>query len=102
MSSGSFKRRSSSSSWSANCGEPINSCPSLPAPNSRSDIVQLWKLFLAGKAFFCYRRRQETKQGALPDFYIGAHAAVGGYALLTHDVSRYRGCFPGVRLIAPP
>jgi predicted nucleic acid-binding protein len=59
-------------------------------------------LFLAGKAFLSYRRRQGTKQGVLPDFYIGAHAAVSGYALLTRDVSRYRSYFPTVRLIAPP
>jgi predicted nucleic acid-binding protein len=59
-------------------------------------------LFLAGKAFLSYRRRQGTKQGVLPDFYIGAHAAVSGYALLTRDVSRYRSYFPSVRLIAPP
>jgi hypothetical protein len=39
-------------------------------------------LFLAGKAFLSYRRRQGTKQGVLPDFYIGAHAAVTGFALL--------------------
>ena len=58
-------------------------------------------LFLAGKAFLSYRR-QRTKQGALPDFHIGAHAAVSGFALLTRDVSRYRSYFPTVRLIAPP
>jgi predicted nucleic acid-binding protein len=58
-------------------------------------------LFLAGKAFLSYRR-QGTKQGVLPDFYIGAHAAVSGFALLTRDVSRYRSYFPNVKLIAPP
>ncbi|MEJ0040261.1 MAG: type II toxin-antitoxin system VapC family toxin [Gammaproteobacteria bacterium] len=59
-------------------------------------------LFLAGKAFLTYRRsRQGTKQSVLPDFYIGAHAAVGGIAILTRDVSRYRGYFPTVKLIAP-
>ena len=59
-------------------------------------------LFLAGKAFLTYRRRQETTQGVLPDFYIGAHAAVSGFALLTRDANRYRSYFPRVRLIAPP
>jgi len=59
-------------------------------------------LFLAGKAFLNYRRRQGTKQGVPPDFYIGAHAAVGGLALLTRDVNRYRSYFPTVILIAPP
>lgn len=58
-------------------------------------------LFLAGKAFLRYRRRQGIKQGVLPDFYIGAHAAVDGFALLTRDVHRYRNYFPTVRLIAP-
>jgi predicted nucleic acid-binding protein len=58
-------------------------------------------LFLAGKAFLMYRRRQGTKAGVLPDFYIGAHAAVAGYPILTRDVGRYRSYFPSVRLIAP-
>ncbi len=58
-------------------------------------------LFLAGKAFLAYRRRKGTKQGVLPDFYIGAHAAVSGLTILTRDVSRYRGYFPTVNLIAP-
>jgi predicted nucleic acid-binding protein len=46
-------------------------------------------LFLAGKAFLAYRHRQGTKQSVLPDFYIGAHAAVAGLPILTRDVSRY-------------
>ena len=59
-------------------------------------------LFLAGKAFLTYRRsRKGTKQGVLPDFYIGAHAAVGAIAILTRDVSRYRSYFPTVKLITP-
>ena len=57
-------------------------------------------LFLAGKAFLSYRR-QGVKRSVLPDFYIGAHAAVGGFDLLTRDASRYRTYFPTVRLIAP-
>jgi predicted nucleic acid-binding protein len=58
-------------------------------------------LFLAGKAFVEYRRRKGTKQGVLPDFYIGAHAAVMQWPLLTRDAGRYRGYFPTVRLITP-
>jgi predicted nucleic acid-binding protein len=58
-------------------------------------------LFLAGKVFLNYRRQQGNKQGVLPDFYIGAHAAVIGCAILTRDVGRYRSYFPSVRLIAP-
>ena len=57
-------------------------------------------LFLAGKAFVDYRRRG-AKSGVLPDFYIGAHAAVAGWSLLTRDASRYRSYFPTVRLLAP-
>ena len=58
-------------------------------------------LFLAGKAFFDYRRRRGGRDGVLPDFFIGAHAAVAGCALLTRDVARYRTYFPSVRLISP-
>lgn len=58
-------------------------------------------LFLAGKIFLDYRRRQGSKPSCLPDFYIGAHAAVSQYAILTRDVSRYRSYFPTVRLITP-
>jgi predicted nucleic acid-binding protein len=58
-------------------------------------------LFLAGKAFLDYRRRRGSRGGVLPDFFIGAHAAVNGYALLTRDSARYRSYFPTVRLIAP-
>lgn len=58
-------------------------------------------LFLAGKAFVNYRRRRGGKDGVLPDFFIGAHAAVAGCALLTRDVTRYRTYFPSVRLISP-
>jgi predicted nucleic acid-binding protein len=59
-------------------------------------------LFLAGKAFLSYRRRRGAKQSVLPDFYIGAHAAVSGFTILTRDVGRYRSYFPTVKLIAPP
>jgi hypothetical protein len=58
-------------------------------------------LFLAGKAYLRYRRSRGTKRSVLPDFYIGAHAAVMQWPLLTRDVSRYRAYFPTVSLIAP-
>lgn len=58
-------------------------------------------LFLAGKAFLRYRRSRGIKRGVLPDFYIGAHAAVMQWPLLTRDVARYRAYFPTVSLIAP-
>lgn len=57
--------------------------------------------FVAGRAFLDYRRRGGVRTAPLPDFYIGAHAAVRGYDLLTRDAGRYRGYFPSVRLIAP-
>jgi predicted nucleic acid-binding protein len=57
--------------------------------------------FLAGKCFERYRRRGGTKRSPLPDFYIGAHAAVTGMTLLTRDARRYRTYFPKLRIIAP-
>ena len=57
--------------------------------------------FLAGKAFLAYRRRTGTKTSPLPDFYVGAHAAIRGYRVLTRDVGRYRTYFPKLHLIAP-
>jgi len=57
--------------------------------------------FLAAKAFRHYRRRGGTKTAPLPDFFIGAHAAVAGMTLLTRDARRYRAYFPKLRIIAP-
>lgn len=57
--------------------------------------------FLAGKAFFQYRQSGGRRHSPLPDFYIGAHAAVSGYRLMTRDATRYRTYFPGLELIAP-
>ncbi len=57
--------------------------------------------FVAGRAFVEYRRRGGVRTSPLPDFYIGAHAAVAGLTLLTRDVRRYAGYFPKVRLISP-
>lgn len=57
--------------------------------------------FLAGKAFVSYRRKSGTKNSTLPDFLIGAHAAIRGYRIVTRDVSRFRTYFPKVELIAP-
>ena len=58
-------------------------------------------LVLAGKVFTDYRRAGGTRNGVLPDFFIGAHAATAGVALLTRDVGRYRTYFPTLELIAP-
>ncbi len=58
-------------------------------------------LFLAGLAFVQYRRSGGQKNNVLPDFFIGAHAAVQGWSILTRDPRRYRNYFPSVRLITP-
>jgi predicted nucleic acid-binding protein len=58
-------------------------------------------LFLAGKAFIRYRRKQGIKTTPLPDFFIGAHAAVADVALLTRDKKRFKNYFPSVRLVSP-
>jgi predicted nucleic acid-binding protein len=58
-------------------------------------------LFLAGKVFQRYRAGGGTRSGVLPDFFIGAHAAVAKLPLLTRDVRRYRTYFPTVKLVAP-
>jgi predicted nucleic acid-binding protein len=58
-------------------------------------------LFLAGKAYLRYRGAGGARSGVLPDFFIGAHAAVEGIPLLTRDTRRYRTYFPAVTLIAP-
>ena len=57
--------------------------------------------FLAGKAFVAYRRQGGNRTSPLPDFFIGAHAAVSDLALVTRDPARYRTYFPGLALVAP-
>jgi predicted nucleic acid-binding protein len=57
--------------------------------------------FLAGQCFVKYRRRGGNQRSPLPDFYIGAHAAIAGLTLLTRDGRRYRTYFPTVRIVAP-
>ena len=58
-------------------------------------------LFLAAKAYAQYRKRGGAKQQVLPDFFIGAHAAVEGWPLLTRDATRFRTYFPGLEVLAP-
>ena len=58
-------------------------------------------LFLAGKAFAQYRKRGGSKAQVLPDFFIGAHAAVNRWPLLTRDASRFRPYFPAMVVLAP-
>ncbi|MDE2055272.1 MAG: type II toxin-antitoxin system VapC family toxin [Xanthomonadaceae bacterium] len=57
--------------------------------------------FLAGKAFLGYRRAKGARTSPLPDFYIGAHAAIEGMRLLTRDAKRYRTYYPKLALICP-
>jgi len=58
-------------------------------------------LFLAGRVFQRYRAQGGNRTGVLPDFFIGAHAAVAGLPLLTRDAQRYRTYFPSVDLVTP-
>ncbi|CAM3607944.1 type II toxin-antitoxin system VapC family toxin [Occultella aeris] len=74
----------------------------LPTTAFRREPLPYPSGFLAGKAFLRYRRHGGTRTPPLPDFYIGAHAAVVGYRLLTRDARRYRTYFPGVALLCPP
>jgi predicted nucleic acid-binding protein len=73
----------------------------LPSGIFRRDLLPYEAAFLAGKAFLQYRKRGGGRKAPLSDFYIGAHAAVSGYRLLTRDAARYRTYFPTVPLIAP-
>lgn len=73
----------------------------LPKAMLDREAIPYEAAFLAGKCFLAYRRRGGTKQSPLPDFFIGAHAAVAGYRLLTRDAARYRSYFPRLSLIAP-
>lgn len=73
----------------------------LPADVFVRESIPWSAAFLAGKAFSDYRRRGGNRRSPLPDFFIGAHAAVEGMRLVTRDASRYRTYFPTVDLIVP-
>lgn len=73
----------------------------LPPDLFRRDPLPYEAGFLAGKAFLAYRRHGGRKSFPLPDFYIGAHAAVAGFRLLTRDARRYRTYFPTLKILAP-
>ena len=73
----------------------------VPANNFEREPLPYEAGFLAGKAFLSYRQRGGVRRSPLPDFYIGAHAAVRGYRLLTRDAKRYRTSFPTLELFAP-
>ena len=74
----------------------------LPADSFLREPLPWEAAFLAGKCFVAYRRRGGARRSPLPDFYIGAHAAVIGLPLLTRDPRRYRTYFPQLTLLAPP
>jgi predicted nucleic acid-binding protein len=73
----------------------------LSSLGARLEPIPLAGLFLAAKAFMRYRTRGGTRAGVLPDFFIGAHAAVQDIVLLTRDGRRFRDYFPTLRLICP-
>jgi predicted nucleic acid-binding protein len=73
----------------------------LPKAMLDREAIPYQAAFLAGKCFLAYRQRGGRKRSPLPDFFIGAHAAIAGYRLLTRDAARYRSYFPKLPLIAP-
>lgn len=73
----------------------------LPFDDFQREQLPWAAAFLAGKAFAEYRRQGGRRRSPLPDFFIGAHAAVAGLQLLTRDESRYRTYFPTVKLLVP-
>lgn len=70
-------------------------------PHLVVEEMPLEAAFAAGKAFRAYRERGGLRRSPLPDFFIGAHAAVRGFRLLTRDARRFRGYFPRLEIIVP-
>ncbi len=73
----------------------------LPRDFFRRDSLLCEAGFLAGKCFVRYRHSGGRRRSPLPDFYIGAHAAIQGMALLTREANRYKTYFPKLTLISP-
>jgi predicted nucleic acid-binding protein len=73
----------------------------VPKSLYRREDIPYSAAYLAGKAYLQYRRRGGKRRSLLPDFLIGAHAAVAGYRVLTRDARRYRTYFPTLELISP-
>lgn len=73
----------------------------LPATDFLREPLPYQAGFLAAKAFVDYRKRGGSRTAPLPDFYIGAHAAVNHYRLITRDTARFRTYFPTVELVTP-
>lgn len=73
----------------------------LPEDFIRREPLPWEASYLAARAFLIYRHEGGQRRSPLPDFYIGAHAAVAGHTLLTRDARRYRYYFPKLRIISP-
>lgn len=73
----------------------------LPSDYIQRDNIPYEAAFLAGKCFLKYRKAGGTKHSPLPDFYIGAHATVKNWSILTRDKGRYPSYFPNLHVIAP-
>ncbi|MBF0370903.1 MAG: type II toxin-antitoxin system VapC family toxin [Magnetococcales bacterium] len=73
----------------------------LPTFLLKRESIPYEAAFLAGKVYLTYLERGGTRIRPLPDFFIGAHAAVAGYRLLTRDLGRYTTYFPNLELISP-
>jgi predicted nucleic acid-binding protein len=73
----------------------------LPRDRFIREPIPFEAAFLAGKAFLKYRRAGGPRSSPLPDFFIGAHAAIAGYRLLTRDPRRFRAYYPRLDLITP-
>jgi len=73
----------------------------LPAGLLEREPIPFEAAFLAGKCFMEYRKKGGMRVSTLPDFFIGAHAAVAGYRLITRDAARYRTYFPKLDVLAP-
>ncbi|MDZ7780804.1 MAG: type II toxin-antitoxin system VapC family toxin [Gemmatimonadota bacterium] len=73
----------------------------LPASTFRRDALPFQAGFLAGKSFVKYRCAGGERRSPLPDFYIGAHAAIAGMTLLSRERSRYLTYFPSLQLLSP-
>ena len=82
--------------------ERIEALDDALSPDAFTRLELPWEAgFLAGKAFLNYRRAKGSRTSPLPDFYIGAHAAIEGMALLTRDAKRFRTYYPKLELISP-
>jgi predicted nucleic acid-binding protein len=86
---------------SSGFSQPEELDTAIPPDFFRRDPLPYNAAFLAGQSFLEYRRRGGERRSPLPDFYIGAHAAVVEIPLLTRDANRYRTYFPSVQLITP-